>query len=346
MSKYKLESGKNLVKITRRYRGKILVNEREMKMFEENLLPGFFHPKQVGKHKMVYTAPESIALCKYIKNNLTVHKFYNILAQIVEITKKVEIYKFYMYNLILDTNLIYVKEMTGEVFFLYEPVIVRDNSSNVFAFLADLSAMIKTEDLKLETECKTFRDFLSNPDYYRIEHIESFILERYPQIYQQITRAESGAKGYIKSSKLPKRTPGMTTAKMDAEEVESGTTLLMEDEEQTTLLDNEDGTVLLSGSVPQAELIRKKNSEIIQIQTQEFHIGKGTDQDYCIRDNPAISRSHAVLLCRDGVYYIRDESSTNHTYINSGMITPGNEEYLNSGDILRLADEEFEFHIN
>lgn len=328
MSKFRLASDKNLIKIIRKYFGKVPVNEREMEMFENNILPGLFRPRLEGKHKIVYTAPMSKSLVDYMKKGLTVHKLYGILAQVVEITKKIEKYGFYLNNLVLDERLIYVREMTGELIFLYEPVESRDNNTNVYAFLADFVRRIKAEEKELQEECEKLKAFFSDSSNYRMEDVEKYIVKEYPQIYQQITRIEKENRG--KSSKHL--------------EEEGGTTLLY-DEDGTTLLDDEDGTVLLTEVRQKPKLYRLKNSTMAEINGYEFHIGKSISCDFCISDNKAISRNHAVILCRGSEYFLRDENSTNHTYVNGMMLEGGTEKELQSGDKIRLADEEFEFYL-
>lgn len=117
----------------------------------------------------------------------------------------------------------------------------------------------------------------------------------------------------------------------------------------TTILDNNvyDGTTVL-GAEPVAQvkpyLIRSKNSDRIVLDQDLFRIGaERSYANYYIGDNPAISRSHANIVCRNGEYYIVDTNSTNHTYVNGEMIQSNQEVKLVHGTKLRLANEEFEF---
>ncbi|MDD6619656.1 MAG: trypsin-like peptidase domain-containing protein [Eubacteriales bacterium] len=104
-------------------------------------------------------------------------------------------------------------------------------------------------------------------------------------------------------------------------------------------------TVLGSNSNP-AYLIRISNNEKISITKSLFKIGKDSSRvDYCINGNSAISRFHAAIISRDGKYYIEDQSSTNHTYVNDSMIPAKAETQLSNGAIIKLADEKFEFRI-
>lgn len=93
-------------------------------------------------------------------------------------------------------------------------------------------------------------------------------------------------------------------------------------------------------------LTRVKTNERININVPFFKMGKERSYaDYCISDNPAISRSHANIISRDGQYFVVDANSTNHTYVNGTMIQSGVETQINHGDKIRLGNEEFDFKL-
>ncbi len=106
-------------------------------------------------------------------------------------------------------------------------------------------------------------------------------------------------------------------------------------------------SVLGGGAMqPTAKLIRRKNGETASITKQLFVIGKERQKvDFCVPDNNSVSRNHANILCKGGVYYIVDKNSTNFTFVNGNKINPNQEVKLNSGDKIKLADEEFEFRV-
>ena len=99
------------------------------------------------------------------------------------------------------------------------------------------------------------------------------------------------------------------------------------------------------GSAPaRPYLVRVKNQERVYLNDSVFKIGKEKSYvDYFIGDNTAISRSHANIVCRNGEYYIVDQNSTNHTYVNGSMIQSNVETKLEHDAKIRLANEEFEF---
>lgn len=97
---------------------------------------------------------------------------------------------------------------------------------------------------------------------------------------------------------------------------------------------------------PTPTLIRTKNQEKIMINKNVFRIGKSkTDADYTVEDNVAISRVHAIIHKRDGACYIKDNDSTNNTYVNGTILKGEKEQLLMKGMKISLADEEFIFEL-
>lgn len=93
-------------------------------------------------------------------------------------------------------------------------------------------------------------------------------------------------------------------------------------------------------------LIRTKNNERIPVNKPVFRIGKERSYVDCfIGDNTAISRSHANIMNHNGEYFVVDTNSTNHTYVNGGMIQSNVEVKLSHGTKIRLANEDFEFRL-
>ena len=91
-------------------------------------------------------------------------------------------------------------------------------------------------------------------------------------------------------------------------------------------------------------LVRKKNNEEIYITKPEFKIGKShVNADYSIDNNAAISRVHCIIIQRNGVNYIKDNDSTNGTYVDGKKLSQGEEVLLKNNAEVKLGDEEFVF---
>ena len=96
-------------------------------------------------------------------------------------------------------------------------------------------------------------------------------------------------------------------------------------------------------SMPNPHFQRVRTGENIFFTKPEFAIGKSDAADYIIMENPAVSRIHCIIVKKNGVSYIRDNGSTNHTYVDGVELKPGDEVLLKHGSIIYLADEEFVF---
>lgn len=79
------------------------------------------------------------------------------------------------------------------------------------------------------------------------------------------------------------------------------------------------------------------------INRADILIGKKQELvDTVISYNKMISRKHCRIICENGVYFILDEGSANGTYVNGVRLAPGQKCQINRGDIVRLADSDFQ----
>lgn len=93
-------------------------------------------------------------------------------------------------------------------------------------------------------------------------------------------------------------------------------------------------------------LLRRKNGEKIYIRKSLFHIGKEPSYaDYVISDNPTISRGHADIITKNMSFYIMDNNSKNHTYVNGTKVVSQEMCLIQAGDVIKLSNEEFEFGV-
>lgn len=132
----------------------------------------------------------------------------------------------------------------------------------------------------------------------------------------------------------------------EVEEVEE----VEEEVVSTSILSQTLGATGLLKNVPNVKinpyLIRTNTKERIVITKQNFKIGKASmGVDYSVKGNGAVSRSHAIITNKNGVYYIKDNKSTNHTYVNNKMLEDGESELLTHDCKIVLGDEEFTFKL-
>ena len=321
MPKFRISKEKNLILITQSSLLKLPINEQEIQVFERNLIPGLFRPKKVSNHKLVYNAPLGVVLKDYLRDELTTQEVFSIVAQTVEVVKRVKSLGFPAYNIILDEQLVFVKQTTKELFFVYTPV--NDTSSNVLNVFSFLTEVLKKMgsvkgETKMEIEC--LLDFLSSPERQDILEIEKYVMSVCPDVYKHISRSGTGRSEFIASSRLAYDRHNK---------------------------DNRNNTI--SGETQSIQscvcLMREKTKELIEICTDNYVIGKDSAADYCIKDNAMVSRKHATIKRINDNFYLVDNGSTNKTYVGGKMLVPSCNEILHDRDVIVLADEVFKVTI-
>lgn len=122
---------------------------------------------------------------------------------------------------------------------------------------------------------------------------------------------------------------------------------------QTTVLGLEEGTTVLSqGTTVLIQQIlqyivlkRLGTGQTKKFTTDVITIGKDVSNDFILGDNNAVSRKHAEIKFQNGVYYITDLNSTNHTYVDGQQVLPGQMIELYSGSMIKVANEDIVFTI-
>ena len=94
-----------------------------------------------------------------------------------------------------------------------------------------------------------------------------------------------------------------------------------------------------------AYLYRRSDHSTFILGKKDMRIGKATSNEICIKDNPAISRVHAIISFVDGAFVIQDNGSTNHTFINGFVLNPEHVKVLSANDRILLGNEEFIFKV-
>lgn len=357
------------------------INQKELDVFNSKFIRGLMRPKISGNRKIEYLAPGNVKLSAHLKSGLTKNDFYIIFAQFVECLKKVEWNGFNFNNLILDTDLVFYNQVTKEVQFIYQPIENPTNTNNIYLFIYELANQTVLSGGEGRGFLEHLVNVISNQPTLSTKMLETYIIKFYPQIYKQIKRAKPGESQSLSQSgrtyfdKKYDETGGNSFKKDIIEDkkieefnddFDEDTGLLLEDDEDTGLLEEEDtglledddietslldeneGTTLIENNEPvYPYLIRLNTFEKILINKPAFRIGKEKSYvDYFVMSNNAVSRIHADIITRNGRFYIKDNNSTNHTFVNGTMIVSGQDAELFDGDAVMLANEPFEFHIN
>jgi len=340
------------------------LSEREKYIINNNEAPGFLHfsVEQKGAiYKLSYDITGLITLNDYLGAPLTKDIFVKLIQNIFGQLKIVKDMYFKQEALVLDFDKVMVKATTGELLFLYVPIpnfqsgvslrefllnIIRkssfvphENSNYVQEYIRILNRGINFSIFELEEYIsKLANDETAEQQKVQCPFCKTYITHNTyycPQCGNKVTTSAKECEqnfynplGIVKDSHVSPSYP--------VEEIKVNQQLTPKCE------------VVSQVMLPSQNscLVRTRTGEHITINKEYFRIGKGTlDNDYCVSDNSAVSRSHVVLLAKDKQWTIVDLNSTNGTYVDGTRIMPRSEIPLNHGSKISLADEEFLFYL-
>jgi Nif-specific regulatory protein len=84
----------------------------------------------------------------------------------------------------------------------------------------------------------------------------------------------------------------------------------------------------------------RSGTQFLLAEGKQNRIGRGLDCDVILAD-PLASRVHAVVVCEEGDWWVRDAGSRNGTFVNDQKI---DEARLVDSAVLKVGSTEFEFH--
>lgn len=372
-TKFKVKSKDSKITIKSKLDKDESINQREVDILNSKIIRGIMKPTVEGSRKISYLSPAGVTLEEYLGSGISKNDFFLIFAQILEVIKSVDRNSFNINNLVMNLKYIFINKQTKEVHFIYQPIMSQKISSNLASFLYDVAYSTR---LALNEDIKPINELLA---YIRSLNLvsalplENYILKVYPQIYKQVKRQKPGQSEMLAGSdvyyrrnewdeKKRKNVDDDATSLL-SEDDDEATSLLNDDEDEATslLMDNDnDATSLLNDDDEATSLlgdnssyqrfpylIRKNTFDRIDINKPVFRIGKEKSYvDYFIGDNNTISRLHADIISKDNRYYLKDNNSTNHSYIDGSMVQGNQEVELFDGAVVTLSNEDFEFHID
>lgn len=101
------------------------------------------------------------------------------------------------------------------------------------------------------------------------------------------------------------------------------------------------GTITMGDMTATVLACIRHNGNKIPLDHFPFYVGR-EEGDYRI-PRPRVSGKHLYFTEQEGRFFVVDDNSTNHTYVNGQRIAPYTATEIVSGDTIRLADEEVVF---
>lgn len=372
-TKFKVKSKDSKITIKSKLDKDESINQREVDILNSKVIRGIMKPTVEGSRRISYLSPAGVTLEEYLGSGISKNDFFLIFAQILEVIKSVDRNSFNINNLVMNLKYTFINKQTKEVHFIYQPIMSQKISSNLASFLYDVAyntRLALNEDIKPINELLAY---IRSLNVVSVLPLENYILKVYPQIYKQVKRQKPGQSEMLAGSDVYYRrnewdekkrkiidddaTSLLTedddeaTSLLNDDEDEATSLLMEDDDEATSLLNDDDEATSLLGDNSSYQrcpyLIRKNTFDRIDINKPVFRIGKEKSYvDYFIGDNNTISRLHADIISRDNRYYLKDNNSTNHSYINGSTVQGNQEVELFDGAVVTLSNEDFEFHID
>lgn len=370
-TKFKVKSKDSKITIKSKLDKDESINQREVDILNSKVIRGIMKPTVEGNRKISYLSPAGVTLEEYLGSGISKNDFFLIFAQILEVIKSVDRNSFNINNLVMNLKYTFINKQTKEVHFIYQPIMSQRISANLASFLYDVAYNTK---LALNEDVKPINELLAyirGLNVVAVLPLENYILKVYPQIYKQVKRQKPGQSEALvgsdvyyrrnewdeKKRKITDDKPTSLLSDYDEptsllnDEDEATSLLMADDDDSTSLLNYDDEATSLLGDNSSFQrfpyLIRKNTFDRIDINKPVFRIGKEKSYvDYFIGDNNTISRLHADIISKDNRYYLKDNNSTNHSYINGSMVQGNQEAELFDGAVITLSNEDFEFYID
>ncbi len=319
MTGYKISNVNDMTVVTYKQKGMLRLDHRDISIIEKQELNCLMKPKWLTSEEMQFEGPISISLKKYLSKDCNVSKIYNVFRRIIAVLKQVEDNHLSKQKLIFDTKYIFVREMSGEIYFIYEPYIETTSNGDCKNLFMNIFSIAKIRDKNQLDELRQFKEFVMKHNSY--DELEDYIKK----------------KEYGDTSK---------SFSQNDYEYDEGTTLLGQEDEGTMLLSTSlgaDSETTLLKREPVLKLIRKCNNSEMNLSMGQTTIGRSSSNMITISDNTNISRIHAVISATLNDFTIMDRGSKNGTVVNGKTIFANSPEPISNGDVIIFGGEEFIF---
>ncbi len=367
MGKYKIEhkSGQNFL-VIQGQKGQ-QISEREYYAISTGQIPGLLRAELVRKgksFKLIYNISGYISLRDYLVNPMNKQTFVKLLTNILNNLKALEQAYYNHQFILMDMNTAMVNPATQQVIFVYVPVIAYDSGTSLRSFLLSIIQCCSFAHGESTEYVRDYIKILNRGINFSVFDLEEYIknlntddnsqAKKCPRcntpILQNVNFCSSCG---MKLSGIPIENshgiydPAKVLAKPQRREpVSSNAPEPIKPDTVAHSIPVDQHTAMPPQKNQQVYITRQKNGQQIPISADSFRIGKDPfNCEYCVSDNPAISRCHAVIVFKNGKWYINDLNSTNKTYLNDRAIPPYTDMELCDGMQVKLANESYIFNL-
>lgn len=281
-------------------------------------------------------------LNEYLQSSLSKNTFLDIVTQVIDTIKFCEDKQLNSNNLELRKEAIFIEPNTKNLKFVYWPIV---NNQNYVAPKDFFKNLIKDANLpinQINDWKQKYNLFFNNLKPFSLKNFEELILKLQGK---GVTTKEIAPASRLLSEKdkVDLFTPSKSL-EYSSEQIYNPISA-SKNRKQYKQHINSFNSANCTNNVS-AYLVVKSNGVKTSINKKTFKLGKSKQgMDFTISKN-TISRHHADIIFDNNAYYVVDQNSTNHTYVNRKLLQPLQPFRIYSGDCIKLADEEFIFHIS
>lgn len=308
----------------------------------------FCHEEYIdGQRALTYSIPAMTTMNQFLAKKIHKDELVDIVFSIADQLMYLKANDMSIGKVILNKGYMYVDLQNMAVQLIFLPIDKPMDKCNMEQFIRDLVSNINFANKKAsDAGYDLIKYFDHNPTFYLSEFYK-FVTDlkndniAHPEDEQHLMASVGPAAVPNMANVEVPETPHTTSSFKLAKEVKdfSSNDIGFDDDDGSTtvLTANNRGK---SGPV----IVRTRTGERIRIDKPIFCIGKSAQGvDYQVTDNNSVSRRHAYIINVNGVYYLRDNKSTNHTYLGGKIISSGTDMMLIDGIRFKLANEEFTF---
>ena len=327
---------------------------KEIEMLSAGTVPMLIPPSAVQGRKnnvIQYDISPYSTLEFYLSCILSREQFAQLLLQCIRLFRQMQqVYLSYK-NLVLEPDQIYVLLSDRTLHFIYLPLAGSSREASIPGFFRTMIQKASRSTYEQVSFLDGCLAWLDRPAPFVMDAFEDFV--RNSCSGEPAAPAAQPAPAVPAASPAPAPAPVPPPSRIyqpvprEEPVVRTGEGTVQEG--GTSRLDAPDGggTMVLTGpelSPPRFFLVREKTGERVEIRRSPFLVGvEAGSVDYCVTDNPAVSRRHARFFLQDGQCSVADQKSTNRTYVNDCALEPQTPQLLRDGDRIRLANEDFTF---
>lgn len=326
------------------------VNERNLFFLSKNVFPDFLALESIKTKKKTFldcNFTGLLSLEALFKNPVSKQQFLHIISLMIGIIRRLKGSMLKESCLCFDSKYIFYNQQEDTIKMIYWPIVNNQLASTFGTYVKNLIRDVNVNDVRSQEFIGEYEAFFDTIDPFSLNKFEKMVDSMVGNQHSNnmnetglLVRDETGMGMTVGSFYSANAEYDPFAALMSSQTywaMDAG-----EHFQDSSTQWQEQGTQMFA----RASLIRQKNQERIPIMKAEFVIGKGKQGcDYRVDDNSAISRQHAQIAEKDGKYYLADLNSSNKTFLNDFELKPQQYYEIESGSIIMLANEKFEFVI-